>query len=151
MTDDRGPETGEMVFKFEKLEIWKLSLNLINQVYKISDLLPREEEYNLKSQLRRAATSISLNIAEGSTGQTDAEQNRFLGLALRSLVECVACTRLIQERNYIRDENRLKGLDASYLELLAKIQAMRRSLSDKGFSVREESAPYGELTDENLY
>ena len=138
-----------MVFKFERLEIWKLSINLINQVYKISDLLPREEEYNLKSQLRRAATSISLNIAEGSTGQSDAEQNRFLGLALRSLVECVACTRLIQERNYIRDENRLQALDAQYLELLAKIQAMRRSLSDKGYAVRDESVTYEDLTDEH--
>ena len=139
-----------MTFKFEKLEIWKLSLNLINQVYKVIELLPREEDFNLKSQLRRAATSISLNIAEGSTGQTDAEQNRFLGLALRSLVECVACTRLIQERNYIRDENRLKALDAQYLELLAKIQAMRRFLSDKGYTVRDEPESYGAPTDEYL-
>jgi four helix bundle protein len=59
-----------MPFKFEKLEVWRLSLDYIDIVYKISTHLPRSEEYNLKSQLIRAATSIALNIAEGSTAQT---------------------------------------------------------------------------------
>ncbi|NIV33597.1 MAG: four helix bundle protein, partial [Anaerolineae bacterium] len=73
-----------MPFKFEKLEVWQLSLEYVDMVYEIAGQLPRSEEYNLKSQMIRAATSVSLNIAEGSTGQTDAEQARFLGLAVRS-------------------------------------------------------------------
>jgi four helix bundle protein len=76
-----------MPFKFEKLEVWDLSLEYVDEVYSLSSNLPVDENYNLKSQIRRAATSISLNIAEGSTGQTNPEQNRFLGYALRSLIE----------------------------------------------------------------
>ena len=84
-----------MSFKFEKLEIWQLALDYIDLIYEIAASLPHEEEFNLKSQIRRAATSIALNIAEGSTGQSDAEQARFLGMALRSLIETIACQHLI--------------------------------------------------------
>ena len=54
-------------FKFEKLEVWQLSLEHIDKCYAIADGLPKREEFNLQSQLIRAATSIALNIAEGST------------------------------------------------------------------------------------
>ena len=89
-----------MAYKFEKLEVWQLALEYIDMIYKVAELLPKNEEYNLRSQIIRAATSIALNIAEGSTGQSDAEQNRFLGMALRSLIETVACLHLIKRRNY---------------------------------------------------
>ncbi len=62
-----------MSYKFERLEVWQLSLECVDLIYKIADAFPRNEEYNLKSQIIRAATSIALNIAEGSTGQSDAE------------------------------------------------------------------------------
>jgi four helix bundle protein len=57
-----------MAFKFEKLEVWILSLDFLDDVYRLADLLPAEERYNLRSQWIRAATSIALNITEGSTG-----------------------------------------------------------------------------------
>jgi len=57
----------------------QLALAYVDAVYELSRLLPEREKYNLASQIERAATSIVLNIAEGSTGQTDPEQNRFLG------------------------------------------------------------------------
>jgi four helix bundle protein len=72
-----------MGFKFEQLEVWQLALEYLDLDYQIAGQLPRSEEYNLKSQIVRAATSIALNIAEGSTSQTDAEQGRFLGIAIR--------------------------------------------------------------------
>ena len=74
-----------MPFKFEKLEVWQRALSYADLTYDIAARLPRDEEYNLKSQVVRAATSVALNIAEGSTGQTNAEQARFLGMAMRSL------------------------------------------------------------------
>ena len=85
----RGGPT--MPFKFENLDVWHLALDYIDRIYDLADQLPRSEDFNLTSQIRRAATSVALNIAEGSTGQTDAEQARFLGMALRSLIETVAC------------------------------------------------------------
>jgi four helix bundle protein len=96
-----------MAYKFEQLEVWQLSLEYIDLIYQLSEKLPRSEEYNLKSQIIRAATSISLNIAEGSTGQTDAEQARFLGMAIRSLIETVACQHVIRRRKYLADETLL--------------------------------------------
>ncbi|HCB01759.1 MAG TPA: four helix bundle protein, partial [Anaerolineae bacterium] len=61
-----------MGFKFENLDVWKLSLEYSDLIYELANKLPETEKFNLKSQIIRAATSISLNIAEGSTGQSDA-------------------------------------------------------------------------------
>ena len=73
-----------MPFKFEKLEVWQLALEYVDLTYDLAGRLPKSEEYNLKSQIIRAATSVALNIAEGSTSQTDAEQGRFLSMAILS-------------------------------------------------------------------
>ena len=54
------------MYKFEKLEVWQLALDYVDQVYALTEALPDKERYNLTSQARRAATSIALNIAEGS-------------------------------------------------------------------------------------
>ena len=86
-----------MPYKFEQLEVWKLALDYIDLIYKLAENLPRSEDFNLKSQITRAATSIALNIAEGSQGQSDAEQARFLGMSLRSLIETVACQKSLAE------------------------------------------------------
>ena len=70
-------------YKFQKLEVYQLALDYLDLLYGLSKKFPSDEKYNLTSQLQRAGTSIVLNISEGSTGQSDPEQNRFLGLALR--------------------------------------------------------------------
>lgn len=62
-----------MTYKFKRLEVWKLAMDYVDIIYAIADKLPRSEDFNLKSQIIRAATSIQLNIAEGSTSQSDAE------------------------------------------------------------------------------
>jgi len=79
-------------YKLQELRIYQLGLEFVGAVYRLTRTLPAAELMNLRSQLERAVTSIVLNIGEGSTGQSDAEQSRFLGLALRSLMECVACS-----------------------------------------------------------
>src|SRR5215213_7544387 len=99
-----------MPFKFEKLEVWRLALDYIDLIYNLAEQLPRSEEYNLKSQIARAATSVALNIAEGSTSQTDAEQARFLGLAIRSLIETVACLHIVRRRMLVQDQARIDQL-----------------------------------------
>jgi len=90
-----------MSFKFEKLEIWKLALGFANDVHLLTRSFPKEEMFSLSSQFKRAADSISLNIAEGSTGLSNAEQRRFVGYAIRSLTECVNCLHLSKLRLYI--------------------------------------------------
>ena len=79
-------------YKFQKLQVYQLALKYVDAVYELSARLPQGERFNLSSQIERAATSIVLNIAEGSTGQSNTEQNRFLGFALRSYLETIALT-----------------------------------------------------------
>lgn len=78
-----------MGYKFERLEVWQMAMEYTDHVYAIAQHLPTEEKYGLTSQITRAANSIALNIAEGSTRQSDQEQTRFLGYAIRSLSETV--------------------------------------------------------------
>lgn len=129
-----------MAYKFEQLEVWKLLLDYIDLIYGLANQLPPSEEYNLKSQITRAATSVSLNIAEGSTGLSDAEQSRFLSIAIRSLIETVACLHLIYRRGYLADAEPLRVTYRSRETLFAKLQAFRKSLSSG--QLREDSADY---------
>jgi four helix bundle protein len=131
-----------MAYKFEQLDVWKLSLEYIDSIYILAAQLPKSEEFNLKTQIVRAATSISLNIAEGSTGQSDAEQARFLGFAIRSLIETVACQHIIRRRNYIQDENLLQKLYEDSEVLAKKLQSFRKSISQ--YQVREDTPTYGD-------
>jgi four helix bundle protein len=131
-----------MPFKFEKLEVWQLALDYIDLIYEIANQLPRSEEYNLKSQITRAATSVALNIAEGSTGQTDAEQARFLGLAIRSLLETVACQHLINRREFLRDVTSLHRAYRQAETLAAKLHTMRKTIAPEQPWLREESVVY---------
>ncbi len=131
-----------MSFKFENLDVWKMSLDYCDAIYQLAEKLPESERFNLKSQITRATTSISLNIAEGSTDQTDPEQSRFLGMSIRSLVETVACQRLISRRNYVTDKNVMEQLERQAQDLAMSLHAFRRSLANSQKSIKEEQSPY---------
>ena len=131
-----------MPFKFEKLEVWQLALEYIDQVYQIAERLPRSEEYNLKSQITRAATSVTLNIAEGSTSQSDPEQARFLSMAIRSVLETVACQHIIRRRSLLQDAALLDQAYRSAETLVAKLHAMRKVLMPESARLREETMTY---------
>jgi four helix bundle protein len=116
-----------MGFKFEKLDVWQLSLEYVDRIYEIANTLPDKERHNLRSQMLRAATSISLNIAEGSTGQTDREFSRFVGIAIRSCIEVIACLHLAKRRGYV-DEKAFSQAYEFGEKLFAKLQALRKKL-----------------------
>jgi four helix bundle protein len=77
-------------FDFEKLVVYQKSLDFIDQVYVLTEQFPSHERFNVTDQFRRAATSIALNIAEGSAG-TKKEFGAFLRISNRSVRECVVC------------------------------------------------------------
>src|SRR5262245_3050822 len=81
---------------YHQLDIWNRALDYASAIYQFAATLPEEEKYNLASQIRRAATSVPLNIAEGCGTATNAEFCRFLGIAYRSLKEVVTCLELSQ-------------------------------------------------------
>jgi four helix bundle protein len=114
-------------YKFQKLQVDQLALKYVDSVYALSETLPQRERFNLSSQIERAVTSIVLNIAEGSTGQSNPEQNRFLGLALRSYLETVACFDLIELRGYVSTEN-LASIRFEGHQLFVKLSAFRKAL-----------------------
>ena len=118
-----------MPFKFENLRVWDQSLDFVESAYAASSQLPREEEFNLRSQMRRAATSVALNIAEGSIGQSNAEQARFIGMAIRSLVEVIACVKLIERHGYEAPEGSLTSLYHLGEELVAQLHALRSRIA----------------------
>jgi len=93
-----------MKFKFENLIIWQKARELAEYINKMSYKFPKEEVYNLSSQIRRAADSIALNISEGSIGQTNPEFKRFIGYAIRSLAEMVTCLHKAKRREYISEQ-----------------------------------------------
>jgi four helix bundle protein len=114
-------------------------------------------KYNLKSQIVRAATSVALNIAEGSTSQTDTEQARFLGLSIRSLVETVACQHIISRRNLLADKTLLRQAYRDAEKLVARLHALRKAIAPEQAWLREDPVEYAvddeerEIIDENPF
>jgi len=103
-----------MKFKFEKLIIWQKAMNFGEEIFHVTETYPKNEIFNLTSQSRRAADSIALNIAEGSIGQSNLEQKKYMGYSIRSLAEVVTCLHKAKRRNYIDDAQFDKLYDDAY-------------------------------------
>jgi len=116
-----------MSFKFEKLKVWQKALDLSSDINDLTRTFPKEELFVLTAQIKRATDSVSLNIAEGSTGQSNAEFKKFLGYAIRSDVEVVGCLYLGKKRNLI-DEQSFAKIYAQCEEILVMLNALRKSL-----------------------
>jgi hypothetical protein len=116
-----------MPFKFEKLLFWQKAIDLTALVHNVTLKFPKEEMYVLTSQIKRAADSVALNIAEGSTGQTNPEFKKFLSYALRSNIEVVSCIYIAQKRNIISQEE-FSNIYNLCQEILAMINSLKLSL-----------------------
>ena len=92
-------------FAFEKLEVWQNSLNYVKTIYEVTNSFPKEELYCLISQIRRAAISVSSNIAEGSTRKSLKDQARYTEIAFGSLIEVLNQLMIANKLQYISDEN----------------------------------------------
>ncbi len=116
-----------MSFKFEKLIVWQKALELSEIVNQVTKNFSKEEMYILSSQIKRAVDSVSLNIAEGSTGQSNAEFARFVGIALRSNIEVVGCIYIAKRRNIISEES-YSEIYRRCEEILVMLNSLRNSL-----------------------
>ena len=72
---------------FKKLDVWRRSQQLVGSVYRLTQGFPGTERYGLSAQMRRAAVSVSANLAEGCGRQGDVELRRFVRISLGSLSE----------------------------------------------------------------
>lgn len=111
-----------MAFKFESLQVWHDAMAVNDKVLQLTkNHFPKDEQFILTPQIRRAADSIVLNIAEGCTGQSNATFKTFLGYSLRSGIEVVSCLFLAKRRNYISEE--------VFQELYKDIEALSKRIS----------------------
>lgn len=118
------------MYRFEKLLIWKLSIDVVKDVYKYNQSLPHQEKKNLVDKITRSATSEALNIVEGSASGTDKEFRRYLIIARKSLIETIAILRIIHIMYKIEDSeieiktNRLIKQFNAFIKLLANSQKL---------------------------
>jgi four helix bundle protein len=118
---------GMSAFRFEKLAVWQRSIDFADRVYEITTQLPSDERFGLTSQMRRAAISISSNIAEGAGRSSDVEFNRFVEIAYGSLMEVVSQAALATRRKYIKHEDHLALREAAE-ELARMLSGLKTSL-----------------------
>lgn len=104
---------------YKKLEIWQESIELIKMIYQFIEKLPKSEEFNLKSQLKRAVVSVALNIAEGKNRKSTKDFAHFLNLSSSSLAEVDAILCICIELGFI-EEN---------IELMDKIGVLNRRIN----------------------
>jgi len=114
-------------FKFEDLKVWQKALDLTAEVDVLTQTFPKSELYVLTSQLKRATDSIALNIAEGSTGQTNPEFKRFLSFSIRSGVEVVGCLHIAKRRNLIAETD-FNRLIENVAEIIKMLHGLKKSL-----------------------
>ncbi len=119
-----------MIRDFDDLEIYQLSTSLSNWVYDIMAKFPSDEKYNLISQLRRAATSIGANIAEGYGRFHYKENQQFCRQARGSLTECKHFIIFARSRNYISVEDEKYFLN-EYSRLKIKLNNYIKSIGPK--------------------
>lgn len=119
-------EYSTRTYGFERLSVWKKAIEFVEWVYTESKNLPSEEKFHLTSQLRRAATSVPSNIAEGTSRSTNKDKIHFLNIAYSSLIELINHLVIVHRLGYMDQENYLVGR-RRVQELTAMVAALSRS------------------------
>jgi four helix bundle protein len=117
------------MFNFENLNVYQKALDFVKLVYVATKGFPQEEIFGITSQLRRAAVSITLNIAEGSA-QTKKGFKKFIDIARGSLFECVAILQISQDLGYIGTQ-KIEQLRTKLVTISKMLSGLKRSLETK--------------------
>ena len=115
------------MFNFEKLDVWRKAIEFADLVYSLTGAVPDNDSFGLTSQMRRAAVSISSNIAEGSSRFSRDDYARFLEIATGSLFEVVSHSFIATKQGFISDQDRLRLYSAAE-EQSRMLSGLRRSL-----------------------
>jgi four helix bundle protein len=118
------------MFRFEKLDVWHKAIELTDRVYVITRAFPDIERFGLTSQMRRAAVSISSNIAEGSSRLSTTEFLRFIEIAYGSLMELITQALVAKRQDFLSEAHYADVFQ--HAEQLSKmLSGLRSSLSPK--------------------
>ena len=115
------------MFNFEKLDVWRKAIEFADLVYSATKAFPDDEKFGLTSQMRRAAVSVSSNIAEGASRFSRDDYARFLEIATGSLFEVVSQSFIATKQGFMSDQDRLR-LYAAAEERSRMLSGLRRSL-----------------------
>ncbi len=118
----------QLVRSHKDLEVWKLSMDFVLEIYSVTQHFPVEEQYGLTSQLRRAAVSVPSNIAEGAARNTPKEFICFLYISLGSLAEIETQLEVCSRLEYLSHNNNLFD---SIKQLRIMITQLIKSLKNK--------------------
>lgn len=118
------------LFSFENLQVWKESKTFVATIYKVIAKFPIEERFALCTQVRRAVTSIPLNLAEGSARFSYREKIRFVEYAFGSLNEVYCQLCIAVELDYITQEE-VESLKPTIHHLERMLKGLRRSFEGK--------------------
>lgn len=122
------------IFSFEDLKVYKVARELVKNVYLLQKTFPKEEQYALGDQVRRAAVSITANLAEGSGRQSIKEKIHFIEIAFGSMTEVFCELQTACDLKYIQ-EKQLDSLRPQFTEVARMLSGLRSSLGkelDKG-------------------
>lgn len=114
-------------YNFEKLDVWTLSVQGIKATDSLVKKFPKEELFILSDQIRRAALSVSLNIAEGSGRGSKLDFKRFIRNSIGSVLEIAAGIRIALSKEYVAESD-ADTVDALYAELYFKLIALEKYL-----------------------
>lgn len=113
---------------FKKLKVYDRAIAFATLVYRETRTFPIDERFGLTSQLRRAACSLALNIAEGTGNVSAREFGRFLDFSIRSGYECIACCDIALRVDYLSSDS-YGHLVNEVEEIVAMLVGLKRSLS----------------------
>ncbi len=116
-------------YRFEDLEVWRLGMQIVHAAYAIAGRFPKNELFALGDQLKRAATSVVLNIAEGTGQPTHRGFSVYLHRAKSSVLECVACAKIAIQEKFVTAadaENLNRLLQEEYFKLIALEKSIRK-------------------------
>jgi four helix bundle protein len=114
---------------YRDLEVWQLAIELVEDVYRVTEGFPKHELYGLTAQVRKAAVSVPSNIAEGQGRTTSRDFHSFLGHARGSLME-VATQLIIAARLGYVDEARVNPLLAVSTRIKQMLYRLMQSISE---------------------
>jgi len=115
------------MFNFEKLDVWQKAIEFADFIYSETRRFPNEERFGLTNQMRRAAVSISSNIAEGSSRMSQTDFARFIEIGTGSVFEVVSQAFIAKKQSFLTEET-FHFLYESAEELSRMLSGLRKSL-----------------------
>lgn len=121
---------GYREFSFEGLEVYQAARLLVRDVYRLQQKFPKTEIYALGDQIRRSASSVTSNIAEGSGRNSNKEKVHFIEIAYGSLMEAFSQLQIAQDLGYLTEQD-IDTIRPQFISVAKMLSGLRKSFETK--------------------